>query len=515
MGCLQVLFTEINMPVRQYVILIWALLLFASCSKLSSAELTLEQVQRVFPSAEMITPLNGKALAYIVRDSHKNLGYAFTTNDLAPISAYSGKPINTLIALGEDGLIKAVEILHHEEPILVLGLADTDMKAFVSQFVGKKSSDRIRVGAHGRKGYTGIDGISGATITTMVLTSSVNKSVHQVAETYGIPSGTMPLMHAMGETTLTAIAEEIPPWKFMWEARALELVVVTLALLLLLAILFFQDWLVQHAVLFHGLRVTYLLFTVFFIGYYCSAQLSVINLLAFFHSVGGNFSWDTLLMAPVVFLLWAFVAISIVLWGRGVYCGWLCPFGAAQDLIRKLANYLGFEGYHLPPMVHERLWAIKYFILIALVGLSLDSMVNAAILAEVEPFKTVFVLHFMRQPIYVVYAVSLLALSALNSKFYCKYLCPLGAGLSFITRFRIFEWLRRRVECGAPCQSCARHCQIAAIKPTGEIIDNECHYCLECQVSYWDDNRCPPLVDKCKRKKDRESKARGVIASDS
>jgi len=265
------------------------------------------------------------------------------------------------------------------------------------------------------------------------------------------------------------------------------------------------------------MRVVYLLFTVFFIGFYCSAQLSVINLLAFFHSLSSGFSWDTLLIEPVVFLLWAFVAVSILLWGRGVYCGWLCPFGAAQDLISKLATSLGVEGYRLPQMVHERLWAIKYFILIALVGLSLDSMVNAAKLAEVEPFKTTFILRFAREPEFVIYALALLAVSAVNSKFYCKYLCPLGAGLSFATRFRIFDWLRRRGGCGTPCQSCGHQCQIAAIKPTGEILDNECHYCLECQVTYWDEHRCPPLVEKRKKRETREQKRRAaeVIASDS
>jgi NosR/NirI family nitrous oxide reductase transcriptional regulator len=166
-------------------------------------------------------------------------------------------------------------------------------------------------------------------------------------------------------------------------------------------------------------------------------------------------------------------------------------------------------------MVHERLWAIKYFILIALVGLSLDSMVYAARLAEVEPFKTTFILRFAREPAFVIYAVALLAASAFNSKFYCKYLCPLGAGLSFATRFRIFDWLRRRNECGTPCQSCGHQCQIAAIKPTGEIIDNECHYCLECQVTYWDEHRCPPLVEKRKKRESREKKrAQQVIASD-
>jgi hypothetical protein len=396
-------------------------------------------------------------------------------------------------------------------------VSDADLGNFIAQFVGISTTDRVRVGAHSREGYVGIDGISGATITTMVLTSSVNQAVHKVAQAYGIPETIVPEDAAAAAKNVSPVSQvadswDEPAWKILWQERLVEIVVVSTALVVLLVVLFFQDWLVKRKVLFHRLRVVYLLFTVFFVGFYCAAQLSVINLLAFFQNMKGGFSWDTLLIDPVVFLLWGFVAISILLWGRGVYCGWLCPFGAAQDLISKLATRLGIENRRLPQMVHERLWAIKYFILIALVGLSLDSMVNAAKLAEVEPFKTTFILHFQREPIFVVYALALLALSAINSKFYCKYLCPLGAGLSFATRFRIFDWLRRRRECGKPCQTCAHDCQIAAIKPTGEIIDNECHYCLECQVTYWDDHRCPPLVDKRKK---REKRRGGVIASDS
>ncbi len=503
------------MPARFLTLMAWITLCLLPGRAALADELELAQVQRVFPEARSIQPLGGKVPAYMVRSERGTLGVAFRTVELAPISAYSGKPIDTLIGLGEDGLIKAVDILHHEEPILVIGVSDADLQAFIHQFVGKKTSDRIRVGAHHREGYVGIDGITGATITTMVLASSVNKSVAAVAQAYGIPRRSQPLMADLEESPAAIPPPEEPAWMMLWHERLFELVTVSLALLLLLAVLFFQDWLVEHTVLFHRFRVTYLLFTVFFIGYYCSAQLSVINLLAFFHSMAGGFSWDTLLIEPVVFLLWAFVAISILLWGRGVYCGWLCPFGAAQDLISKLATRLGFEGYRLPQAVHERLWAIKYLLLIALVGLSLDSMVNAARLAEVEPFKTTFILRFMREPVFVAYAVALLAVSAINSKFYCKYLCPLGAGLSFATRFRIFDWLRRRKECGKPCQACAHQCQIAAIKPTGEIIDNECHYCLECQVTYWDDQQCPPLVDKRKRREKRQQKAVGVIASDS
>ena len=141
------------MPVRRFLISLLTLFLLASSVSANAGELTLEEVRRVFPTAQSITLLNGKVPAYAVRGERGQLGFAFTTGELAPISAYSGKPINTVVGLGEDGLIKGVEILHHEEPILVIGVSDDDLNTFIAQFVGKKTTDRVRVGAHRRAGY--------------------------------------------------------------------------------------------------------------------------------------------------------------------------------------------------------------------------------------------------------------------------------------------------------------------------------------------------------------------------
>ena len=111
----------------RYFVLLTALLLATVVTSVRGAELTLSQVQQVFPAAQVITSLNNKTLAYSVRSERGQLGFAFTTGELAPISAYSGKPINTLVGLGEDGLIKGISILHHEEPILVIGISDDDL----------------------------------------------------------------------------------------------------------------------------------------------------------------------------------------------------------------------------------------------------------------------------------------------------------------------------------------------------------------------------------------------------
>ena len=87
-------------------------------------------------------------------------------------------------------------------------------------------------------------------------------------------------------------------------------------------------------------------------------------------------------------------------------------------------------------------------------------------------------------------------------RFFCRYMCPLGAALAIPGRIRMFEWLRRWPECGSPCQRCANDCPVQAIHPEGHINVNECIYCMHCQELYFDDHRCPHMIQvRLKREK--------------
>nr|WP_235818624.1 NosR/NirI family protein [Halopseudomonas formosensis] len=291
-----------------------------------------------------------------------------------------------------------------------------------------------------------------------------------------------------------------PMWVNIWYQKSFQVGVILVALLLLTIILFFQDSFARHPNFLRWLRHGYLTFTVVFIGWYALGQLSIVNVLTFVHALVTEFRWELFLSDPVIFILWTFTAASILLWGRGVFCGWLCPFGALQELINEIARKLKIPQYELPFAVHERLWAIKYIILLVLFGISLESMMLAEKAAEVEPFKTAIMLKFDRQWWFVLYAVILLVVNIFTRKVFCRYMCPLGAALSVSSRVRLFDWLKRRKECGNPCQLCAKECEIQAIHPDGHINHNECHYCLDCQMTYHNENKCPPLILKNKRK---------------
>jgi NosR/NirI family nitrous oxide reductase transcriptional regulator len=291
-----------------------------------------------------------------------------------------------------------------------------------------------------------------------------------------------------------------PMWLNIWYQKSFQIAVLGTALLLLTAILFLQDTFTRRPHFLHWLRRGYLVFTVVFLGWYALGQLSVVNVLTFTHALFDHFRWELFLTDPLIFMLWVFAAASILLWGRGVFCGWLCPFGALQELINEAARKLKIPQYELPFAVHERLWAIKYIILLLLFGISLESMSTAELFAEVEPFKTAITLRFDRQWWFVLYAVALLVINLFTRKVYCRYICPLGAALAIPSKFRLFDWLKRRKDCGTPCQLCAKECEIQAIHPDGRINANECHYCLDCQMTYQNDNKCPPLINKRKKR---------------
>lgn len=308
-------------------------------------------------------------------------------------------------------------------------------------------------------------------------------------------------------------SEEQAMWVEVWEDRQFQIIILSVALGLLVLILLLQDWLVRHPHLLGYLRTGFLLYTSIVIGWYLLGQLSVVNVLTFTNAVLTDFKWDTFLIDPVIFILWSFVAVTLLLWGRGIYCGWLCPFGALQKLINQAAVHLRVPQWQFPNLVHERLWALKYLILIGLFAISLHDIGTAERYAEVEPFKTAITLQFARDLPFVLYAAGLLLISAFNCKFYCKYLCPLGAALAIPARLRVYDWLHRRKECGRPCQVCARECEIQAINDVGVIHPSECHYCLDCQVTYWHEHKCPPLIERRKRH-DNAERAKRIIQTE-
>ena len=274
----------------------------------------------------------------------------------------------------------------------------------------------------------------------------------------------------------------------------------------LIAIVFFQDWLVRRRRLFFWGRICFLAFTLVWLGWYAGAQLSVLNVLTFSEAVLTVFRWDFFLLDPLIFVLWSFVAMGMLFWGRGIFCGWLCPFGALQELLGHIAKWARIPQLRIPFALHERLWPVKYVAFLILFALSLGGLGMAQAGIEIEPFKTAIVLAFDRGWPFLAYAAGLLGTGLFIERFFCRYICPLGGSLAIPARMRMFEWLHRRWQCGIQCHICEQRCPVQAIHPDGHINPNECIYCLGCQVLYHDETTCPPLVERTKRNDSRLTK---------
>ncbi|MBA6380757.1 MULTISPECIES: transcriptional regulator NosR [unclassified Colwellia] len=654
-------------------------------------------IHEIFPEATSISDKQGEPLIWTIYKDKDIIGYAFETNDLAKMPAYSGEPVNMLVAISPAGVYLGAKVLEHHEPIILAGIPESKLYEFADQYNGLNVSDRLKVGGNNKEGVIHIDGLSGATVTVMVMNVAITKAATKVARSLGIIKASQDIIQPMsriypdvyqkldwqgllGDGSIRKLAlnrkivdeafagtrvehvdeasaeqkqqlfaeiyfaqADIPTvgrnllgdseyqwlmaslkegehaiimlgngysykgsgyvrggifdriqilqnneafafrdldhnrvtdlyiagaprfkemslfivraehqfnpgvdWQVellvrrqlgavdslftsfkgdyhtldkyvdrpaliypepeltliqeVWQEKEAEVIILIILLAVVVMSLFFQDILVRHPTFMHNFRHLFLIITVVFIGWSWGGQLSVVNVFTFLQALMSDFSWDLFLLDPIIFILWGAAAVTMILWGRAVYCGWLCPFGALQELMNIFARYIKIPQFELPWAVHERLWAIKYLILLALFGLSMESLSLAEHFAEVEPFKTTFLLKFDREWPFVLYASVLLIINIFNRKFFCRYLCPLGAALSTSNSIRLFSWLRRRPECGQPCKTCAKECEIQAIDPNGVINMRECHYCLDCQVTYFNDEKCPPLKKLARKK---------------
>ena len=285
-----------------------------------------------------------------------------------------------------------------------------------------------------------------------------------------------------------------PVWVESLLARRIDLAILGVFLTLLMgALLFRQSWLAAAQRL-RPYRLGILGFMVIFIGWWGQGQLSIVTVIGTLRATVEDTGFLFLLYDPFSLLVWAAAIIGFFVWGRGLFCGWLCPYGALQEFTDRLGRLLGIKRRRVPERIDRWLKGVKYLLLALLIVTGFIAPVLNDLLVEIEPFKTAITVGFMREWWYVAYALGWLVLGLLWFKPFCRYVCPLGAFMAIGGFLRLRRWIPRRTECGSPCQLCKVQCNYNAIEKSGRIVYSECFQCLDCVSIHDDSKQCVPLI---------------------
>ncbi|TFL19178.1 4Fe-4S binding protein [Jannaschia formosa] len=285
-----------------------------------------------------------------------------------------------------------------------------------------------------------------------------------------------------------------PPWLDALRARGVDIALLAVLLAgLALALGPGMTRLAGHRH-FTAIRLGVLAVVTGFVGWWGQGQLSIVTPLAALRAALEGGSYAFLLYDPFSLLIWVVVIAGLVAWGRGLFCGWLCPFGAMQEFAAHLGRLLRLPQVEPSAAWDARLKYLKYVVLVGLVGLAVAAPGALDAAVEVEPFKTAVTTFFLREWYYVAYSGGLLLLSMVLFKGFCRYFCPLGALMALGGVVRGRDWIARREACGSPCQLCRVKCRYGAIKKSGAIDYSECFQCLDCVTIHDDPKQCVPLI---------------------
>ncbi|MBN2490684.1 MAG: 4Fe-4S binding protein, partial [Planctomycetes bacterium] len=337
---------------------------------------------------------DGTAICYFTgRDPADGAeAFVFGSAGLAPgVHGYGG-PVELAVCLDRAGRLRDVRVLRSRETPAYLEQVFPGMRALVGRELFAPDP------------FAGVDTVSGATLTCR----AVHRTLAQSARAFGAAA----LGFDPGAASTTHGAERPRPIAadFGWLAG------------------FFAAAIALRFRPHRWVRRVFLLGVLLVLGVSLNLQLATQHVFAL---LAGDLP---VVAASAAFFLVAVVPLLTVLVGN-VYCGWVCPFGALQELLgelkpRRLATDPGKAVWR-----HGRF--VKYGLLFVLV-LVFAATRDPAVLAA-DPLTTVF--SAARGGATLGIAIGALALALVFRRFWCRNLCPAGAFLSLLGGLRLLRRL--------------------------------------------------------------------------
>ncbi|MGE5627591.1 MAG: FMN-binding protein [Solirubrobacterales bacterium] len=180
---------------------------------------------------------------------------------------------------------------------------------------------------------------------------------------------------------------------------------------------------------------------------------------------------------PITFLLGRF------------FCGWMCSFGSLGDLIYEISSKLVKFKFKVNKTTDQHLKLFKYTLLIFLIAIiwtmsitdfasfnPWDVFGNLATITQVPNFNYI-ASNFM--PGLIIFGLIIIG-SAFIERFFCRYMCPLGAVFAITSKLRIAKIKKPSAKCGN-CRICTNNCPMGIPLYKGnEVLNGECIQCMKC-----------------------------------
>lgn len=182
---------------------------------------------------------------------------------------------------------------------------------------------------------------------------------------------------------------------------------------------------------------------------------------------------------PSAFVVLA-ALIGVTIFTRKAFCSWICPFGTIQEWIGKAGKKILGKRYNPTGSWDRGLRYLKYVVLALIVAVTWTT--GTMVFREYDPFLAFF--HFGIDPaehwIGNTILLAVLLGSLVIERFWCRYLCPLGAVIGIVGKAGGMGVVRTDATCTL-CDACDKVCPVKA-EPMmqDKVTSAECLQCLEC-----------------------------------